>query len=155
MVELGFSDMLSVAQTIGIVGTMVLTLYFSKRQIQSLSVDVESRVLNDLDEKIHRMGEMIIERPQLGKVITNIQTDRWSVDLPFAFCVLYICSHAYSMRQRKVLNDNEWNGWLQWIRNCFDQGTIKEHWRNVEPEKWFDPAFQNFINKEIMPREIT
>ena len=35
MVELGFSDMLSVAQTIGIVGTMVLTLYFSKRQIQS------------------------------------------------------------------------------------------------------------------------
>ena len=55
---------------------MVLTLYFSKRQIQSLSVDVESRVLNDLDEKIHRMDEMIIERPQLGKVITNIQTDR-------------------------------------------------------------------------------
>jgi hypothetical protein len=42
MVELGFSDMLSVAQTIGIVGTMVLTLYFSKRQIQSLSVDVEA-----------------------------------------------------------------------------------------------------------------
>jgi hypothetical protein len=113
MVELGFSDMLSVAQTIGIVGTMVLTLYLSKRQIQSLSLDVESRVLNDLDEKIHRMGEMIIERPQLGKVITNIQTDRWSVDLPFAFYVLYICSHAYSMRQRKVLNDNVWNGWLQ------------------------------------------
>jgi hypothetical protein len=103
MVELGFSDMLSVARTIGIVGTMVLTLYFSKRQIQSLSVDVESRVLNDLDEKIHRMGEMIIERPQLGKVITNIQTDHWSVDMPFAFYVLYICSRAYSRRQRKVL----------------------------------------------------
>jgi len=32
--ELGFSDALSLAQTIGIVGTMVLTLYFSKRQIQ-------------------------------------------------------------------------------------------------------------------------
>ena len=98
MVELGFSDMLSVARTIGIIGTMVLTLYFSKRQLQSLSVDVESRVLNDF-EKIHRMGEMIIERPQLGKVITNIQTDHWSVDLPFAFYVLYICSHAYSRRQ--------------------------------------------------------
>jgi len=101
MVELGFSDMLSVAQTIGIVGTMVLTLYFSKRQIQSLSVDVESRVLNDLDEKIHRMGEMIIERPQLGKVITNIQTDRWSVDLPFAFYVLYICSPCLQYASKK------------------------------------------------------
>ena len=39
MVEgiIGFSDMLSVAQTFGIVGTMVLTLIFSKRHIQSLS----------------------------------------------------------------------------------------------------------------------
>jgi hypothetical protein len=101
------------------------------------------------------MGEMIIERPQLGKVITNIQTDHWSVDLPFAFYVLYIFSHAYSRRQRKVLNDSEWNGWLQWIRNCFEQGTIKEHWKKVESVKWFDPAFQNFINKEIMGRELT
>ena len=52
MVELGFSDMLSVAQTIGIVGTMVLTLYFLKRQIRSLSVDLESRVLNDFEKFI-------------------------------------------------------------------------------------------------------
>ena len=51
MVELGFSDMLSVAQTIGIVRTMVLTLYFSKSQTQKLSIDVESKVLIDLDEK--------------------------------------------------------------------------------------------------------
>jgi hypothetical protein len=32
---LGFSDMLSLAQTVGMVGTMVLTLYFSKKQVQS------------------------------------------------------------------------------------------------------------------------
>ncbi|MGA8081005.1 MAG: hypothetical protein WB988_04015 [Candidatus Nitrosopolaris sp.] len=36
--EIGFSDMLIIAQTVGIVGTMVLTLYFSKRQIQDLSM---------------------------------------------------------------------------------------------------------------------
>jgi hypothetical protein len=29
-VVIGFSDMLSIAQTVGIVGTMVLTLIFSK-----------------------------------------------------------------------------------------------------------------------------
>lgn len=63
--ELGFSDALSLAQTIGIVGTMVLTLYFSKRQIQGLSIDVETKVLNDLGEKVHRMGEMLVERPIL------------------------------------------------------------------------------------------
>jgi hypothetical protein len=150
MFELGFPDTLSIAQTIGIVGTMVLTLYFSKRQIQSLSMDVETKVLNDLGEKIHRMGEMIIDRPELGKVITNIRLDRSSAELPFAFYVLYICSHAYDMRERRILNDNEWAGRFQWMRNCFQQGTIKEHWRSVESEKWFDPAFQNFINREIV-----
>jgi hypothetical protein len=62
--ELGFSDALSLAQTIGIVGTMVLTLYFSKRQIQGLSIDVETKVLNDR-EKVYRMGEMLVERPIL------------------------------------------------------------------------------------------
>ena len=150
MFELGFSDVLSMAQTIGIVGTMIMTLYFSRRQIQSLSLDVETKVLNDLGKKIHRMGEMVIERPELGRVITDIQADRWSVKLPFAYYVLYICSHTYDMRERNVLNDNEWAGWLQWMKNCFQQGTIKEHWRRIESEKWFDPSFQNFINKEVL-----
>jgi hypothetical protein len=35
MVELGFGDALSLAQTVGIIGTVVLTLYFSKRQLIS------------------------------------------------------------------------------------------------------------------------
>jgi hypothetical protein len=52
-IMIGFSDMLSLAQTFGIVGTMVLTLYFS-RQIQSLSIDQETSVLNDF-EKFHSM----------------------------------------------------------------------------------------------------
>ena len=52
---------------------MIMTLYFSRRQIQSLSLDVETKVLNDLGEKIHRMGEMVIERPELGRVITDIE----------------------------------------------------------------------------------
>jgi len=47
-IVIGFSDMLSIAQTIGIVGSMVLTLYFSKRQLQSLSIDTQTRGLNDL-----------------------------------------------------------------------------------------------------------
>jgi hypothetical protein len=95
---IGFSDALSLAQTIGIVGTIMLTLYFSKQRIQGLSMDVETKVLNDLGEKIHRIGEKLIERPTLGRVITNIQAGRWSEELPFAYYVLYIWSHAYDMR---------------------------------------------------------
>ena len=71
-------------------------------------------------------------------------------ELAFLFYMLWICSHAYSMRQRKVLNDIEWTGWLQWIRNCFRKGMIGETWKQVEPDRWFDPAFQNFVNKELV-----
>jgi hypothetical protein len=56
-IGIGFSDMLSIAQTIGIVGTMVLTLYFSKRQLQSLSIDTQTRGLNDLGEKYLKIVE--------------------------------------------------------------------------------------------------
>jgi hypothetical protein len=44
MVEgiVGFSDILSIAQTIGLVGTMVFTLIFSKN-ISSLSIDQQTR----------------------------------------------------------------------------------------------------------------
>jgi hypothetical protein len=42
-------------------------------------------------------------------------------------------------------------GGLQWMKSAFDQGTIRDHWENgIEPEKWFDPAFQDFINNEII-----
>jgi hypothetical protein len=95
--------MLSLVQTIGIVGTMVLTLYFSKRQIHTLSIDQQTRVLN---EKYHSMAELTMEDPSIQKVIDN--EGKPSRELAFSFYVLWICSHAYAMRQRKVLNDIEW-----------------------------------------------
>ena len=149
MVEgiIGFSDMLSIAQTIGIVGTMVLTLIFSKRHIQSLVSHQQTRVLNDLDEKVRKMAEIIIEKPSMQKVIYKLEKP--SEELAFAYYILFICSHAYSMRQRKVLNDDEWKGWLQWMRNCFKYGTLSEQWKLIQSERWFNPDFENFINKEV------
>jgi hypothetical protein len=34
------------------------------------------------------------------------------------------------MRQLNVLNDNEWMGWLQWMRTSFEQGAILDYWKN-------------------------
>jgi hypothetical protein len=148
-IVIGFSDMLSIAQTIGIVGTMVLTLIFSKRHIQSLSSHQQTRVLNDLDEKVRKMAEIIIEKPSMQKVIYKLEKP--SEELAFGYYILFICSHAYSMRQRKVLNEDEWTGWLQWMRNCFKHGTIGEQWKQIQSERWFNPAFEEFINREIIP----
>src|ERR671930_2532693 len=145
---IGFSDMLSIAQTIGLVGTMVLTLIFSKKQIQSLSVDQQTRVLNDLDEKVRKMAEIIIEKPTMQKVIYKLEKP--SEELAFGYYIFFICSHAYAMHKRNVLNDEEWTGWLHWMKNCFKYGTIGEQWKQIQSEGWLNPAFENFVNREIV-----
>ena len=45
VLDIGISDMLSISQTIGIVGTLLITLFFSRREIKGLSVDIETKVL--------------------------------------------------------------------------------------------------------------
>ena len=92
-IVIGFSDMLSIAQTIGIVGTMVLTLFFSKKQIQSLSIDTQTRGINDLGEKYLKMIERVIEDPSIRRVIDN--EAEVSQEGAYSFYILWICSHAY------------------------------------------------------------
>ena len=152
MVELGFGEMLSIAQTIGIVGTMVLTLFFSKKQIQSLSIDTQTRGLNDLGEKFLKIVERAAEDTSIQGVMDN--EVKYSREGAYSFYILWICSHAYAMRKRNVLDDNEWIGWQQWMRRIFRRGTIKETWKQIEPDRWFNPDFQNFINTEIVGEKL-
>ena len=144
---LGFSDTLSLAQTVGIVGTMVLTLYFSKKQIQSLSIDTQTRGLNDLGEKFLKIVEHAAEDKSIQGVLDN--EVKYSREEAYSFYILWICSHAYSMRKRNVLDDNEWSGWLRWMRHIFRRGTINETWKQIESDKWFNPDFQNFLEREV------
>jgi hypothetical protein len=150
MAELGLAEYFGMGEALGIIATLFVILYFSRKQMQSLSVDVQTKVLNDLDEKVRKMAEIIIEKPSMQKVIYKLEKP--SDELAFAYYILFICSHAYAMRQRKVLNDHEWTGWLQWMRNCFKYGTIGEQWKQIQTERWLNPDFENFVNEEIMPK---
>jgi hypothetical protein len=123
--ELVFSDVLSIAQTIGIIGTLALTFFFYKRHIRHLAIDTETKILHDLDEKMHRINIMAFEHPELAKVQINKEV---RLDTIYAFDILLAYQQAFKMHQRRVLKDNDWNGWLDWIRNTFREGTIKEHW---------------------------
>jgi hypothetical protein len=149
MVEVGIAEYFGIGEALGIIGIMFVVLYFSRKHMQRLTVDVQTKVLNDLDEKVRKMAEIIIEKPSMQKVIYKLEKP--SEELAFAYYILFICSHAYAMRQRKVLNDDEWTGWLQWMRNCFKYGTIGEQWKQIQSERWFNPAFEEFINKELIP----
>ena len=44
-------------------------------------------------------------------------------------------------------------GMAAWMRSAFEFGTIGDYWEKaIDPKKWFDPAFQDFINNEIIKR---
>lgn len=151
MSEIALVEYFGMGEAIGIVATVFVLLYFSRRQIQSLSVDIETKILNDLDEKIHGLTGAMIDRPELIKIISNIEKD-WSPEVAFSYHILYTFAYAFHMRQRNVLSDNEWLGWLRWMKTAFERGTISELWKsNIEAEKWFDPAFQEFVDKELIP----
>jgi len=148
--EFPFSELISLAEAAGIIATLFVIFYFSRREMRNVSIDIETKVLNDLDEKIHAMGEMMVHKPELIKLINKYQTNQ-SPEIVCAYYILYMCSHAFHMHQRNVLSTNEWAGWLQWMRTAFEEGEIRDHWKNsIHPQKWFDPAFIAFINKEVI-----
>jgi hypothetical protein len=76
MVEVGIAEYFGIGEALGIIGTMFVVLYFSRKQMQALSVDIETKILNDLDERIRGITQMGVERPELIKVISNISASQ-------------------------------------------------------------------------------
>jgi hypothetical protein len=55
------------------------------------------------------------------------------------------------MCQRGVVNDNEWAGWLRWMKTVFERSLKSEIWKTIELEKWSDYAFEEFVDKDLSP----
>ncbi|MFL6378096.1 MAG: hypothetical protein ACJ72R_11615 [Nitrososphaeraceae archaeon] len=150
MAELGLVDYFVMGEAVGIVATLFVAFYFSRKQMQKLSIDIETKVLSDLDEKMHSLTQMAVERPQLIRIVSNVESDL-TEEIAFTYHLLHTFVHTYHMYQRKVVSDNEWTGWLRMMRSCFEQGKVREYWEGgLELEKWFDPAFEDFINNEVV-----
>src|SRR5919199_6192313 len=129
MSEVGIAEYFGMAEALGIIATLFVILYFSRKQMQSLSVDIETKVLSDLDEKIHDLTQMAVEKPQLMRIVSNVESDL-TEEIAFTYHLLHTFAHAYHMYQRKVVSDNEWTGWLRMMRSCFEQGKIREYWES-------------------------
>ena len=151
MTALGFSDVLSLIQSIVLIGALGVTLYFSARQVRSQKVDLETRVLADIDKMHQSVSATLREDPSLLKVINNQLTVESRKERHLAYQILLMCAHAYHMRERKILSDNEWDGELQWMKNAFSRGLIGKIWKDDRMEIWFDRSFSDFVNRELVP----
>lgn len=156
MAGIDFSELLTLVQTIAIIIAIVIAVYFSQRQINALATDLEARVVNDLDEKLHRMGEIFIEKPEFVRVLNDFpptpdNSSEFAPENAFAYYVMFFCAHCFHMRQRGIINDNDWAGWLKWIRNAYRDGRLGKYWKDFEMSAWVDPAFAEFVEREILP----
>ena len=55
MVEIGLAEYFGMGEAIGIIATMFVVLYFSRKQMETLSVDIETKILSDLDLRIREI----------------------------------------------------------------------------------------------------
>src|SRR2546426_6097340 len=151
MVDIRFPELLTLVPTVAIILAIVIAVYFSRKQIEALATDTEARVVNDLDEKLHRMGEIFMEKPEFVRILNDdAAVSNFGAEVAFAFYVMFFCSHCYHMRQRGILSDNDWAGWLQWTKNAFRSGRLGKYWKEAEMQAWVDPAFREFVNQEIL-----
>lgn len=56
------------------------------------------------------------------------------------------------MRKRKVLSDNEWADWIRAMKSAFERGTILDISKTEIDMEWFNPDFQEFVEKELNPK---
>jgi hypothetical protein len=86
MAELPLTELISLAEALGIIGTLFVIFFFSRKEMRNLSVDIETKVLNDLDEKIHGMADMLVGRPELIKILDKNQSSgNQTPELVFAY----------------------------------------------------------------------
>ena len=151
MAELGIVEYFAIGEAIGIISTFFIVTYYSRKGLEKVSADIESKVLSDLDDDLRGLVEMFLRNPKLVRLFDKRAESIGSEELGSAYYILYMAAHAFHMRQRKLLGDNEWEGWLRWTRSAFELGTLGDYWAKlIDPKRWFDPAFEDFINNEII-----
>jgi hypothetical protein len=61
-------DYFVMGEAVGIVATLFVAFYYSRKQMQKLSMDIETKILNDMDERLHELTRIGVERPELIRV---------------------------------------------------------------------------------------
>ena len=146
MSEIGLFELFEMGEAVGIIATFIVVLYYSRKDSQKLSIDIESKILNDLDDKMHNLSEITISNPELGEIFDKGAGSQ-SAKQACATYALNVFAHAYHMHQRGILKENEWNAWNRTIRSTFRKGTIGGYWRASEIETLLDPRLSKFYKQ--------
>ena len=63
MTEIGIAEYAASVHAVGIIATLFVILYYTRKQMKSFSIDLETKILNDLDDNFVRITQMVMEEP--------------------------------------------------------------------------------------------
>jgi hypothetical protein len=92
MTEIGIAEYFGIGEAIEIIATLFVILYFSRKQMQVLSVDIETKVLNDLAERMHALHQIVIRSPELIKVVSKVDANSRKLR---THTIFYLRLHMY------------------------------------------------------------
>jgi hypothetical protein len=49
-----------------------------------------------------------------------------------------------------MINDIEWEGWINWMKYSFEEEQTKKQWKQIEQNRLFSLHFIDFINEYIL-----
>lgn len=95
MIEVGLAEYFGIGEAIGIMATLLVIMYFSRKQMQALSVDIETKVLNDLSGRMHALHQKLIESLKLIKIVSKADANYQKLHMPMIFSLhlhmFFIC----------------------------------------------------------------
>ena len=97
IIEIGIAEYFSMGGALGIIGSMFTVLYFSRKQMKTLSADIQTKILNETDERMCEITQIGVGQPGLIKVQSNIPTNYSSPEVAFAYYILYTFAHVFHM----------------------------------------------------------
>ncbi len=144
------SDLLPLVQSIVLISSLGVTLYFARLTAKAQKANLETAALASLDEKQHHLTEIFQEDPAMLKVLIDAPSLKYAREETTAWYTLSVFRYAFHMKERKILSGDEWEGVLLWMKNAFKHGTLMKYWKDAGYESWFDPSFRDFVNRELV-----
>ena len=74
--------------------------------MKELLTEIETKVLNDLDNKFLSMAELVIAQPEMAEMLDRDSANQGPKQAVVMY-VLYVYTYAFHMRKRKMSNYNE------------------------------------------------
>jgi len=111
---------------------------------------LDAKISDYLYHKFQEFDRTATTRPDLLKAVLNILSNPAKLSiLAIRFPKLYLFSHIFSMHNNCMINDIEWEGWINWMRYSFEEEQTKKQWKQIEQNRLFDSYFRDFINEYI------